>query len=100
MKAFAANGMDSEMPQMDEQMKQALEQIESSDMTEKQKENMRQMMQSSMQLMNSYVNAPETDKAAVLPCGGDSHMGPCPIQATDSGARVVERRGGDRLGWI
>jgi hypothetical protein len=67
MKAFAANGMDSEMPQMDEQMKQALEQIESSDLTEKQKENMRQMMQSSMQLMNSYVNAPETDKAAVLP---------------------------------
>ena len=67
MKAFAANSMDTEMPQMDGQMKQALEQIESSDMTEEQKENMRQMMQSSMQMMNSYVNAPETDKAAVLP---------------------------------
>ena len=67
MKAFAANSMDTEMPQMDEQMKQALEQIESSDMTEEQKENMRQMMQSSMQMMNSYENVPETDKAAVLP---------------------------------
>lgn len=67
MKAFAANSMNTEMPQMNEQMKLALDQIESSDMAEDQKESMRQMMQSSMQMMNSYVNAPETDKAAVLP---------------------------------
>jgi hypothetical protein len=36
-------------------------------MTEEQKEGMRQMMQSSMQMMNSYENVPEADKAAVLP---------------------------------
>jgi len=48
-------------------MKQALEQIEKSNMTEEQKEGMRQMMQSSIQMMNSYENASETDKAAVLP---------------------------------
>ena len=67
MKAYAANSMETEMPQMDEQMKQALEQIEKSNMTEEQKENMRQMMLSSMQMMNSYVDVPEVDKAAVLP---------------------------------
>jgi hypothetical protein len=67
MKAFAANSMETEMPQMDEQMKQALEQIEKSNMTKEQKEGMRQMMQSSMQMMNSYENVSETDKAAVLP---------------------------------
>ena len=67
MKAFAANSIETEVPQMDEQMKQALEQIEKSNMTEEQKEGMRQMMQSSIQMMNSYENASETDKAAVLP---------------------------------
>jgi len=67
MKAFGANSMETEMPQMDEQMQQALEQIENSNMTDEQKETMRQMMQSSTQMMNSYVNISETDKAAVLP---------------------------------
>jgi hypothetical protein len=67
MKAFAANSIETEVPQMDEQMKQALEQIEKSNMTEEQKEGMRQMMQSSIQMMNSYENVPETDKAVVLP---------------------------------
>ena len=67
MKAFTANSMETEMPQMDEQMKQALEQIDKSNMTEEQKEGMRQTMQSSMQMMNSYENVSETDKAAVLP---------------------------------
>ena len=67
MKAFTANSIETEMPEMDEQMKQALEQIEKSNMTEEQKEGMRQMMQSSMQMMNSYDSVPETDKAAVLP---------------------------------
>jgi hypothetical protein len=67
MKAYAANSMETEMPQMDEQMKQALEQIEKSNMTEEQKEGMRQMMQSSMQMMNSYGDVSEVDRAAVLP---------------------------------
>ena len=67
MKAYVANSMETEMPQMDEQMKQALEQIEKSNMTEDQKKNMRKMMLSSMQMMNSYVDVPEGDKAAVLP---------------------------------
>ncbi len=41
--------------------------LQYSHMTEEQKEGMRQMMQSSMQMLNSYENVPETDKAAVLP---------------------------------
>ena len=67
MQAYAANSIGAEMPQMDEQMKQALEQIENSNMPEAQKENMKQMMMSSMQMMNSYASAPEADKKAVLP---------------------------------
>ncbi len=67
MRAFAANSMQTGLPQMDEQMQQALEQIEKSDMTDAQKDDMRQIMQSSMQMMDIYADVPETDKAAVLP---------------------------------
>ena len=71
MRAFAANSMKTELPQMDEQMQQALEQIEKSDMTDEQKDAMRQMMQSSIQMMDIYADVPETDKAAVLPFMSD-----------------------------
>ena len=67
MRAFAANSMKTELPQMDEQMQQALEQIEKSNMTDEQKDAMRQIMQSSRQMMDIYADVPETDKAAVLP---------------------------------
>ena len=71
MRAFAANSMKTELPQMDEQMQQALEQIEKSNMTDAQKDAMRQIMQSSSQMMDVYANVPETDKAAVLPFMSD-----------------------------
>ena len=67
MRAFAANSMNTGLPQMDEQMQQALEQIEKSNMTDAQKDTMRQIMQSSIQMMDVYADVPETDKAAVLP---------------------------------
>ena len=67
MKAFVANKMGAEMPQMDAQMKQALEQIENSNMSAAQKETMLQMMQSSVQMMGAYADVPEADKAAVAP---------------------------------
>ena len=67
MRAFAANSMNTGLPQMDEQMQQALEQIEKSNMTDAQKDAMRQFMQSSSQMMDVYADVPETDKAAVLP---------------------------------
>ena len=72
MRAFAANSMKTELlPQMDEQMQQALAQIEKSDMTDEQKDAMRQMMQSSIQMMDIYADVPETDKAVVLPFMSD-----------------------------
>jgi len=71
MRAFAANSMKTGLPQMDEQMQQALEQIEKSNMTDEQKDAMRQIMQSSMQMMDIYADVPETDKAAVLPFMSD-----------------------------
>lgn len=67
MRAFAANSMETELPQVDEQMKQALEQIENSNLTDTQKKAMLQMMQLSTQAMDSYTDVSETDKAAVLP---------------------------------
>ena len=71
MRAFAANSMKTELPQMDEQMQQALEQIEKSNMTDAQKDAMRQIMQSSSQMMDVYADVPETDKASVLPFMSD-----------------------------
>ncbi len=71
MRAFAANSMNTGLPQMDEQMQQALEQIEKSNMTDAQKDAMRQIMQSSSQMMDVYADVPETDKAAVLPFMSD-----------------------------
>ena len=67
MKAFIANKMGAEMPQMDAQMKQALEQIENSNMPAAQKETMLKMMQSSTQMMGAYADVPAADKAAVAP---------------------------------
>ncbi len=67
MSAFAANSVETEMPAMDKQMKQALEEIEKSDLTDAQKDSMRQMMESSLQMMNSYTDASASDRAAVLP---------------------------------
>ena len=55
------------LPQLDEQMQQALEEIEKSNMSDEQKDAMRQMMQSSMQMMDIYADVSESDKAAVLP---------------------------------
>jgi hypothetical protein len=71
MRAFAANSMKTGLPQMDEQMQQALEQIEKSNMTDAQKDAMRQMMQSSSQMMDIYADVPEADKAAVFPFMSD-----------------------------
>ena len=71
MRAFAANNMKTGLPQMDEQMQQGLEQIEKSNMTDAQKDAMRQIMQSSRQMMDIYADVPETDKAAVLPFMSD-----------------------------
>jgi hypothetical protein len=71
MRAFAANSMKTELPQMEEQMQQALEQIEKSNMTDAQKDAMRQMMQSSSQMMDVYADVSETDKAAVFPFMSD-----------------------------
>lgn len=67
LKAFAANRMAAQMPQIDEQMKQAVEQIENSGMSAAQKEAMLQMMQSSRQIMGLYDDVSPADKAAVLP---------------------------------
>jgi hypothetical protein len=67
MKAFVANSMEAETPQMDAQMKQALEQIENSNMSAAQKETMLQMMRSSTQMMSAYTDVPAADKAAVAP---------------------------------
>ena len=71
MRAFAANSMKTGLPQMDEQMQQALEQIEKSNMTDEQKDAMRQIIQSSMQMMDIYADVPATDKVAVLPFMSD-----------------------------
>jgi len=67
MRAFAANSVETEMPAMDKQMQQALEEIEKSNLTGAQKDAMRQMMESSLQIMNSYTDASGSDRAAVLP---------------------------------
>lgn len=67
VRAFAANSVKTEMPAMDEQMKEAMEQIEKSDMTDSQKDAMREMMQASMQMLNSYSDVSESDKKAVSP---------------------------------
>ena len=67
MKAFVANKMASQMPQIDEQMKQAVEQIEKSNMSASQKEAMLQMIQSSAQMAGAYIDVPDADKSAVLP---------------------------------
>ena len=67
MRAFAANSMKTGLPQMDEQMQQALEEIDKSNMTDAQKDAMRQLMQSSRQMMDVYADVSEADKAAVLP---------------------------------
>jgi hypothetical protein len=67
IRAFAANSVETEMPAMDKQMQQALEEIEKSDLSDTQKDAMRQMMESSLQMMNSYTDASGADRAAVLP---------------------------------
>ncbi len=71
MRAFAANSMKTGLPRMEEQMQQALEQIEKSNMTDTQKDAMLQIMQSSSQMMDIYADVPETDKAAVFPFMSD-----------------------------
>ena len=67
IRAFAANSVETEMPQMDKQMRQALEEIEKSDLTDAQKDAMRQMMESSVQMVSSYTDVSGSDRAAVLP---------------------------------
>lgn len=67
MRAFVAAKMDAEAPRMNDQMKQALEQLERSGMPASQKEQMRQMMMSSQQMMGALNDVPAADKAAVTP---------------------------------
>ena len=67
MKAFAANKMGDEMPEMDEGMQKAVEEIQKSQMSDTQKQQMIEMLQSSQQIIDAYSDVPEADKAAVLP---------------------------------
>ena len=67
MKAYAANKLGEEMPGMDEEMQKAVEEIQKSQMSDTQKQQMIEMLQSSQQIINAYSDVPEADKAAVLP---------------------------------
>ena len=67
MKAYAANKLGKEMPAIDEQMQKATEEIQKSNMTDTQKQQMMEMLLSSQQMIGTYSNVPEADKAAVLP---------------------------------
>ena len=67
MKAFAANKLGEEMPAMDEEMQKAVEEIQKSQMSDTQKQQMIEMLQSSQQIIDAYSDVPEADKAAVLP---------------------------------
>ena len=67
MKAYAANKMGEEMPAMDEQMQKAAEEIQRSNMTDTQKQQMMEMLLSSQQMIGTFSDVPEADKAAVLP---------------------------------
>ncbi len=67
MRAYVAATMGAAAPQMNDPMKQALEQLERSGMSASQKEQMRQMMMSSQQMMGALDDVPAADKAAVTP---------------------------------
>jgi len=67
IRAYGATQMDAKAPEMDAQMKQALEEIENANMSESQKQMMREMLQSSQQMMGVWADVPPADKAAVQP---------------------------------
>ena len=67
MRAYAALQMTAEMPNMNAEMAQAMKELESSGMSEEQKQMMRGMLQSSTQVVSAFNDVPEADKAAVKP---------------------------------
>lgn len=65
IRAYLANKMDEENPEMAAQMKQAMEEIEKSSMPAEQKEAMKQMVIASQKAMAAYASAPPADREAV-----------------------------------
>ncbi len=68
MRAYAAVRIEKENPEIDAQMQDAIRQIENSNMSEEQKQQMLQMMQGYTQAISDYSGeVSEADKDAVMP---------------------------------
>lgn len=67
MRAYAALTIAEEVPNMNAQLAQAMQELEDSDLSEEQKQMMRGMLQSSTVVVGAVNNVPDADKAAVRP---------------------------------
>ena len=67
MRAYGAEKMATEAPQVDAQMAEALKQLENSGLSEAQKKMMLEVMGSANHVMESFNDVPADDRAAVRP---------------------------------
>ena len=67
VRAYAALKIASEAPDMDQQMAQAMQELENANLTPEQKQMMQGMLQSSTVVVNAFRDVPDADKAAVQP---------------------------------
>ncbi len=67
VRAYAATKMETEMPKMDEQMKEARESLKKSGMPPAQQEAMLKMMNAGSEMMKAYEDVSAADKKAIKP---------------------------------